>query len=101
MPWRPIPTAWATGSWPPTAATTPAAATVWALGWFPAIGYVGFTDDPLEWLRHMMLPGLSLGLASAAVIGQDDGSIAEHEQYLVGLSADGHIAGYRTRVRWT
>jgi peptide/nickel transport system permease protein len=38
------------------------------LGWFPAIGYVSFTEDPWEWLRHMMLPGLSLGLASAATL---------------------------------
>jgi peptide/nickel transport system permease protein len=34
----------------------------------PAIGYVGITSDPLEWLRHLLLPAFSLGLASAATL---------------------------------
>jgi len=36
--------------------------------WLPAIGYVPITEDPAEWLRHMILPAVSLGLASAATI---------------------------------
>jgi len=32
------------------------------LGWFPNGGYVGLTDDPLEWLHHMVLPWIVLSL---------------------------------------
>lgn len=34
--------------------------------WFPAIGYVGFTENPYQWARHMFLPALTLGTAAAA-----------------------------------
>ena len=34
----------------------------------PAIDYVPFTEDPVEWLRHLVLPGFSLGLASSATL---------------------------------
>lgn len=34
--------------------------------WFPAIGYVGFTENPFQWARHMFLPALTLGTAAAA-----------------------------------
>lgn len=39
------------------------------LGWFPvtAAGYVGFFDDPLENLRLMALPAVSLGVPLAGV----------------------------------
>ena len=37
------------------------------LGWLPATGYVAFADDPLENLRRMLLPVLTLGIAEAAV----------------------------------
>ena len=37
-------------------------------GWFPALGYAGFAEDPVEWLRHLALPALALGSATAAVI---------------------------------
>lgn len=36
--------------------------------WLPAIGYVGFTEDPVDWLRHLLLPALSLGLAATATL---------------------------------
>lgn len=36
--------------------------------WLPAIGYVSITADPLDWLAHMLLPALSLGLASSATL---------------------------------
>lgn len=36
------------------------------LEWLPATGYVGLTDDPVQWLRHMILPALTLGAAVAA-----------------------------------
>jgi peptide/nickel transport system permease protein len=36
--------------------------------WFPILGYVPFTDSPLEWGRHMLLPAFTLGIAVAAVL---------------------------------
>ncbi|MFN2323602.1 MAG: ABC transporter permease, partial [Trueperaceae bacterium] len=36
------------------------------LGWLPPAGYVPFTEDPWQNLRHMLLPALSLGLILAA-----------------------------------
>ena len=38
------------------------------LRWLPPIGYVEFTRDPLENLRNMILPSISLGLPLAAVM---------------------------------
>lgn len=32
------------------------------LGWFPAGGYVAFSDDPVESLRRTLLPALALGI---------------------------------------
>lgn len=36
--------------------------------WLPAIGYVGITESPIDWVRHLLLPALALGLASAATL---------------------------------
>jgi peptide/nickel transport system permease protein len=36
------------------------------LGWLPPAGFVPFVEDPLESLRRMILPSLSLGLILAA-----------------------------------
>jgi peptide/nickel transport system permease protein len=38
--------------------------------WFPVGGYVPLTKDPLEYLRHLFLPSLCLGLVNAAVIAR-------------------------------
>jgi peptide/nickel transport system permease protein len=38
------------------------------LGWLPSSGYVPFTEDPVEFVRHLVLPAFALGLASAAEI---------------------------------
>jgi peptide/nickel transport system permease protein len=38
--------------------------------WFPVGGYVPFTQAPGSFLRHIFLPGLSLGLVHAAVIAR-------------------------------
>lgn len=38
------------------------------LGWFPSGGYIMWSVDPWENIRHMVLPGLALGGAVAAVI---------------------------------
>lgn len=40
------------------------------LRWFPVGGYVPLQEDPVEWLRHLVLPGVSLGLAYAASIAR-------------------------------
>ncbi len=37
------------------------------LGWLPTYGFVNFTDNPVEWLRHLALPAFSLGLSMAAL----------------------------------
>jgi ABC-type dipeptide/oligopeptide/nickel transport system permease component len=39
-----------------------------SLGWLPTQGYVSLFDDPLEGLRHMLLPAFSLGITSCALI---------------------------------
>ena len=36
------------------------------LKWLPVSGYVPFTEDPLQNLKHLILPALSLGLFEAA-----------------------------------
>ena len=36
------------------------------LGWLPATGYVPLGQDPAGWLRHILLPALTLGVATAA-----------------------------------
>jgi peptide/nickel transport system permease protein len=38
------------------------------LGWFPSSGYVPFSEDPVEFVRHLVLPAIALGLATAAEI---------------------------------
>ncbi|MCB1002143.1 MAG: ABC transporter permease [Acidimicrobiales bacterium] len=37
-----------------------------SLGWLPATGYVPLTENPFEWFRHLVLPGLTLGTSAAA-----------------------------------
>jgi peptide/nickel transport system permease protein len=36
----------------------------------PAVGFVGITEDPIEWARHLVLPSLALGTVAAAEIAQ-------------------------------
>jgi peptide/nickel transport system permease protein len=38
------------------------------LHWFPATGYVAFSDDPIGHLRHLVLPAATLALTFAPVI---------------------------------
>jgi peptide/nickel transport system permease protein len=35
-------------------------------GWFDAVGFTRFSDNPAEWLRSLTLPAVSLGLATGA-----------------------------------
>lgn len=37
---------------------------------FPAVGYVGLTESPLDWLRSIALPSVALGTASAAALAR-------------------------------
>jgi len=34
--------------------------------WFPALGYSSFSDGPVEWARHLVLPAVALGSLAAA-----------------------------------
>lgn len=38
------------------------------LGWLPTSGYRALSDDPGGWLRHVILPGLTVGLVAAAIM---------------------------------
>ncbi len=38
------------------------------LGWLPTQGYVNIFDDPVEGLRHMIMPAFALGITSCALI---------------------------------
>jgi peptide/nickel transport system permease protein len=38
------------------------------LGWFPAGGYVPLTEDPVGWLRSLVLPAVTTGLVSGSVL---------------------------------
>lgn len=38
------------------------------LGWLPTSGYRPLFDDPAGWLRHVILPGLTVGLVAAAIM---------------------------------
>ena len=39
-----------------------------ALGWLPTQGYVDPFDDPIQGLRHLVLPSFALGCTSCALI---------------------------------
>ncbi len=41
--------------------------TIAGFDWFPPGGYIPLTQDPVQWLRHMILPWLTLALVFAAV----------------------------------
>ncbi|WP_062516284.1 ABC transporter permease [Demequina gelatinilytica] len=40
------------------------------LGWLPIVGWVPFSEDPLLWLRGLILPSLTLGLTGGAIIAR-------------------------------
>ena len=39
-------------------------------GWFPALGFTSFREDPLENMRGMILPAVAIGIAQAAVLAR-------------------------------
>ena len=38
------------------------------LGWLPPSGYTPFTEDPVEWARHLVLPAMTIGLVTASIL---------------------------------
>jgi peptide/nickel transport system permease protein len=38
------------------------------LGWLPSQGYAAFGESPVEWLRHLLLPAVTVGLISGSII---------------------------------
>jgi len=40
------------------------------MGLLPATGYVPFADDPMEWMRRLILPSLTLGVGLAAELAR-------------------------------
>ncbi len=38
------------------------------LGWLPTSGYRPLFEDPAGWLRHVILPGLTVGVVAAAIM---------------------------------
>jgi peptide/nickel transport system permease protein len=39
-----------------------------ALGWLPSSGYASFSESPTQWLRHLILPALTVGLISGSIV---------------------------------
>src|SRR5919112_5905950 len=37
-------------------------------GWLPPSGYTPFTEDPLDWAKHIVLPAVTVGLVTAAIL---------------------------------
>jgi peptide/nickel transport system permease protein len=37
------------------------------LGWFPSQGYTPFSEDPMNWLWHLVLPALTVGIISGSI----------------------------------
>jgi peptide/nickel transport system permease protein len=40
------------------------------LGWFPAIGYIPFSNSPLEWAKHLVLPVVTLAVFPASELAR-------------------------------
>lgn len=40
------------------------------LGWLPALGYVGLSEDPVDWFRHMILPALAVAMVPAGELAR-------------------------------
>ena len=40
--------------------------TVHGVSWFPAGGYISITDNPAQWMRHMLLPWFTLAAVTSA-----------------------------------
>ena len=38
------------------------------LGWVPPSGYISIWEDPMAWLKHLILPAVTVGVINAAVL---------------------------------
>jgi peptide/nickel transport system permease protein len=38
------------------------------LGWLPPSGYVPFTENPLGWLEHIVMPAVTVGVVSGSIL---------------------------------
>jgi peptide/nickel transport system permease protein len=61
------------------------------LGWFPATGYAGITDDPALALRQLVLPSIALGVAGAAEIARQLRSV------MMDVFASDHVRTLRAK----
>ena len=64
------------------------------LGWVPPSGYVSLMDDPVSWLKHLVLPAVTVGVVNAAVLSRFlRSSILEvmHQDYIRTARAKGLI----------
>jgi len=41
-----------------------------SLGWLPSGGYTPFTEDPVDWLRHLILPAVSLSVMQLGLLAR-------------------------------
>jgi peptide/nickel transport system permease protein len=60
--------------------------------WLPALGYVPLTENPWEWLRHLILPATALGLATAGELARQlRGALDDvfEQDYALALRAKG------------
>jgi peptide/nickel transport system permease protein len=67
--------------------------------WLPAVGYVGLADDPVEWFRHLVIPGIAIGASVAGHLArQMRSSVAEvmSTDYVMAARAKG--VGHRRLV---
>jgi peptide/nickel transport system permease protein len=38
------------------------------LGWLPPSGYTAFADDPVDWFKHLVMPSITVGLVTGAIL---------------------------------
>jgi peptide/nickel transport system permease protein len=38
------------------------------LGWLPPSGYTPLSEDPVDWFKHLVLPSVTVGLVTAAIL---------------------------------
>ena len=58
---------------------------------FPATSFVPFSEDPVEWAKHLVLPWITLALASAAVITR------QLRSALIGVLAQDYVRTARAK----
>ena len=61
------------------------------LGWFPNGGYVEFTEDPVDWAYHLILPWTALAILFIGFYARAALERARHDQR--GLRANGQGQG--------